>query len=54
MKKFLAELKYLATVDNSHEEDNEAFEYCAEPTSDKLLGIAATVAVMAMLIMSLF
>ena len=54
MNKFLSELKYITTVDNSHEEDNDAFEYYSEPVSDKFLGVAATAAVMAILIMSLF
>lgn len=54
MKKMIAELNYILTVDNSHEEDDEVFEYYQESRSDKFLGTASLVAAVLMLVMSLF
>ena len=50
MKKFLSELKCIATVDNSHEEDNEAFERYEMPVSDRRAAIATTLVIAAMLL----
>ena len=54
MKQFINSIYTLATANNSHEEDNDAFEYQYESASDQFLGRAATVAVVLILIMLLF
>ena len=49
IRNIFAEMYNLMTVDNSHEEDNDPFEYAAEPVVDIHLGWIAS-AVMALLL----
>ncbi len=45
IRNIFAEIYNLMTVDNSHEEDDDAFEYAAEPSYHAYLGWIASAAV---------
>lgn len=50
MDKIMKDLRYMLTVDNSHEEDSEEFVYSEEPITDKFFG-AVSIAVAILFIM---
>lgn len=54
MKQFINSIYTLATANNSHEEDNDAFEYQYESVSDQFLGKLAVLAVVLILVIQVF
>lgn len=54
MKKFISSIYEFMTLDNSHEEDGEPYEYQYESASDRVLGKIALAVIVLILVVSVF
>ena len=52
MKRYINSIYQFMTMDNSHEEDNDVFEYASEPVADAYLKWIAFASIAAILLLS--